>query len=69
MNEIEEKSEETRKPKRARWFVLAFIVVATFVGCPLFYMSGSVDGRIVDAATGEHIANAHIVGIWQLEGG
>lgn len=69
MTEIEENLEEPKKSKRIRWFVLAFIIATAFVGCPLFYMSGDVDGRIVDKATGEPIANAHIVGIWQLEGG
>ena len=69
MSDIEEEAKAAAKPKRTRWLVLAFIIAAFFVGCPLFYMSGSVDGRIVDAETGKPVANAHIVGIWQLEGG
>ena len=69
MSDIEIQADELNKPKHARWIVLAIIIAAFFVGCPLFYISDSVDGRIVDAETGEPIANAHIVGIWQLEGG
>lgn len=69
MNEITEHPREKKKTKRARWFVLAIIIVGFVVGCPLFYMSGSVDGRIIDESTGQPIAIAHIVGIWELEGG
>lgn len=61
--------EQPKKSIRARWFVLALIITTLFVGCPLFDIGESVDGRIVDAETGHPIANAHLVGIWELEGG
>ena len=66
---MEEAEEQPKKPIRARWLVLALITATLFVGCPLFYVGGSVGGRVVDAETGEPISNAHLVGIWELEGG
>ncbi len=44
-----------------------FILASQLSGCATVYSSADVEGRIIDKATGEPVAGAVVVGIWQVE--
>lgn len=52
---------------RTMYWLAALVVLIHLSGCTIVYSSADVEGRIVDADTGEPVAGAVVVGIWQLE--
>lgn len=55
------------KTRRIIIWLAALVVLIHLSGCAIVYSSADVEGRIVDADTGEPVEGAVVIGIWQLE--
>lgn len=70
---LEDKREEgvmerrSHKTLRAMFGLIALVTLFQLGGCAIMYSSADVEGRIVDAESGEPIEGAVVVGVWQLE--
>ena len=60
-------SRKHRKKIRVIYFLFVTLFLMSLSGYSFFYIAADVDGRVVDAETGEPVSGAVVLGMWQLQ--